>query len=48
MEDSFKELLYSKHVDLQESADIEEPNVPSSENEEPTELVIAEVEIILE
>ncbi|KAI1006715.1 hypothetical protein K3495_g1500 [Podosphaera aphanis] len=45
--DSFKELLYSQHADIQESADIEEPNVPSTENEELTELVNAEVEFIL-
>ncbi|KAI0999835.1 hypothetical protein K3495_g8363 [Podosphaera aphanis] len=42
MEDSFKELLYSQN------ADIEEPNVPSTKDEEPTELVNAEVEFILE
>ena len=47
-QDSFKELLYSQHADIQELADIEEPNVPSTENEDPTELVNAEVEIILE
>ncbi|KAI0994361.1 hypothetical protein K3495_g13821 [Podosphaera aphanis] len=46
--DLFKELPYSQHADIQESADIGEPNVPSSENKEPTELVNAEVEIILE
>ncbi|KAI1007685.1 hypothetical protein K3495_g544 [Podosphaera aphanis] len=36
--DSFKELLYSHHADIQESTDIEEPS----------ELVNAEVEFILE
>ncbi|KAI1006253.1 hypothetical protein K3495_g1970 [Podosphaera aphanis] len=46
--DSLKELQYSQPVDIQESADIEEPNVHSTENEEPTKLVNAEVEIILE
>ncbi|KAI1003224.1 hypothetical protein K3495_g4982 [Podosphaera aphanis] len=30
------------------SADFEEPNVPSTEDDEPTELVNAEVEFILE
>ncbi|KAI1004299.1 hypothetical protein K3495_g3910 [Podosphaera aphanis] len=48
MEDTFKELLYSQHANIQESADTEEPNVPSIEGEEPTELVNAEVEFILE
>ncbi|KAI0993589.1 hypothetical protein K3495_g14595 [Podosphaera aphanis] len=48
MEDSFKELLFSQHADICESANIEEPNVNSTENEKPTELVNAEVEIILE
>ncbi|KAI1004120.1 hypothetical protein K3495_g4092 [Podosphaera aphanis] len=38
----------SNHTDIQESADTEEPNVPSTEDEEPTELVNAEVEFILE
>ncbi|KAI1007626.1 hypothetical protein K3495_g602 [Podosphaera aphanis] len=46
--DSFKELLYSQHADIRKSADIEEPNVPSIEDEEPTELVNAEDESILE
>ncbi|KAI1007412.1 hypothetical protein K3495_g813 [Podosphaera aphanis] len=46
--DSFKELLYSQHADIQESADIEEPSLPSTEDEELMELVNAEVEFILE
>ncbi|KAI0995514.1 hypothetical protein K3495_g12666 [Podosphaera aphanis] len=46
--DSFKELVYSQHADIRESADIEEPNVPSTEDEEPTAIVNAEVEFILE
>ncbi|KAI0996747.1 hypothetical protein K3495_g11435 [Podosphaera aphanis] len=48
MEDSFKELLYSQHVEIRESAEIEEPNIPSTKDEEPTEQVNAEVEFILE
>ncbi|KAI0996845.1 hypothetical protein K3495_g11338 [Podosphaera aphanis] len=48
MEDSFRELLYLQHADTRESADIEEPNGPSTEDEEPTELVNAEAEFILE
>ncbi|KAI1007043.1 hypothetical protein K3495_g1175 [Podosphaera aphanis] len=48
MEDSFKALLHSQHADMQESADIEEPNIPSTEDEEPMELVNVEVELILE
>ncbi|KAI1000385.1 hypothetical protein K3495_g7813 [Podosphaera aphanis] len=47
-QDPFKELLYSQHADIRESADIEEPNVPSTEDEELMELVNAEVEFILE
>ncbi|KAI1000939.1 hypothetical protein K3495_g7258 [Podosphaera aphanis] len=35
-------------AEIQESADIEEPNVPSTEDVELTELVNAEVEFILE
>ncbi|KAI1006167.1 hypothetical protein K3495_g2049 [Podosphaera aphanis] len=46
--DSFKELLYSQHVDIQELADIEEQNVALTEDEEPTEPVNAEVEFIIE
>ncbi|KAI1007239.1 hypothetical protein K3495_g983 [Podosphaera aphanis] len=48
IKDSFKELLYSQHANIRESADIEEPNVPSAEDKEPTELVNAEFEFILE
>ncbi|KAI1005589.1 hypothetical protein K3495_g2627 [Podosphaera aphanis] len=48
MEDSIKELLYSQHVDIQESADIAETSVPLTEDEELIELVNTEVEFILE
>ncbi|KAI0992475.1 hypothetical protein K3495_g15710 [Podosphaera aphanis] len=48
MENSFKELLYSRNADIQVSVDIEEPNVPPTGDEEPTELFNAEVEFIPE
>ncbi|KAI1000323.1 hypothetical protein K3495_g7873 [Podosphaera aphanis] len=48
MEVSFKELLYPQHADIRESADIEELNVPSTEDQESTELVNVEFEFILE
>ncbi|KAI0999422.1 hypothetical protein K3495_g8773 [Podosphaera aphanis] len=48
MKVSFKELLYSQFGEIQKFADIEEPNVPAPEDEEPTELINAEVEFILE